>query len=58
MFGKKIPATAICIKYLEIKFTGIGVDSSISFVIIAINLVLKAIVIALLTMVRDPTNSR
>lgn len=57
MFGKKVPAVDICLKYTEIKFGGLAVSSSISFVIIAINLVLKKIVISLLTEVKEATKS-
>lgn len=56
-FGKVPPTTDICMKYTSIKMTGLAVESSISFVIIAINLVLKKIVIKLLTEVKEATKS-
>jgi len=47
----------ICTKYVEMTITGLACASSISFVIIAINLVLKKIVIKLLTEVKEATRS-
>jgi hypothetical protein len=55
--GEVIPMADICLIQKGIMFSGIIVNSSISFVIIAINIVLKKIVVALLTWVKEPTKS-
>jgi hypothetical protein len=55
--GKTVEAAKICDVHNDIKFKGLAVSSSISFVIIAINIVLKKIVVALLTWVKEPTKS-
>lgn len=55
--GKTVPDTNICTKYLEVKYFGLAIKSSISFVIIAINIVLKLIVVKLLTEVKEATKS-
>lgn len=55
--GKTVTPASICEIHLSIKYTGLLVSSSISFVIIAINLVLKKFVIDLLTWVKESTKS-
>jgi uncharacterized membrane protein YidH (DUF202 family) len=55
--GTVTPAK-ICDIHTDIHFKGLAVSSSISFVIIAINIVLKKIVVALLTWVKEPTKSQ
>lgn len=47
--GKTVTPAKICDFHNGIKMMGLAVSSSISFVIIAINIVLKKIVVALLT---------
>lgn len=56
-FGNEVKPAAICEIYTSIHFMGLGVSSSISFVIIAINLILKKFVIDLLTWVKEATKS-
>jgi hypothetical protein len=55
--GGTVEPTDICVNILEKKFLGIAVASSISFVIIAINIILKKFVVDLLTWVKEATNS-
>tara|TARA_B110000285_G_C15132589_1_gene624665 strand:- start:1454 stop:1648 length:195 start_codon:yes stop_codon:yes gene_type:complete len=55
--GNTVTPAAICEIYANIKLTGTLVSSSTSFVIIAINLILKKIVINLLTDVKQATRS-
>lgn len=55
--GNLVKPAPICEIHLGIKFTGLFVSSSISFVIIAINIVLKKIVTGLLTWVKEATKS-
>jgi len=55
--GKTVTPAKICNIHAGIKYMGLAVASSISFVIIAINIVLKKIVVALLTWVKEPTKS-
>jgi len=54
---KTVTPAKICDIHNDIHFKGLAVSSSISFVIIAINIVLKKIVVALLTWVKEPTKS-
>lgn len=56
-FGNEVKPAAICEIYTSIHLMGLGVSSSISFVIIAINLILKKFVIDLLTWVKEATKS-
>lgn len=55
--GKTVVAADICNIYTNVLHTGLAVSSSISFVIIAINLILKKFVIDLLTWVKEATKS-
>ena len=56
--GEVIPFADICLIQKGIMFSGIIVNSSISFVIIAINIVLKIIVVKMLTWVKEDTKSQ
>lgn len=55
--GKTVAPADICNIYTGILHMGLAVSSSISFVIIAINMVLKGRVIALLSWVKEATKS-
>ena len=51
-YGKVVPPTAICGIYSGIQITGMAAVGSTSFVIIAINLILKKQVIKLISWVK------